>query len=116
VRTFLVALLASIIAFTLGVGATIGGLRVLEDATTVTVIVRGEVRYQGSGDPTASVLPPEGYYIESSGFERVYLPESDAAPFVGKAVQASGRLTTVCGPDGSPCYPLVRPDRISALP
>lgn len=68
-----------------------------------TIYVRGILKFQSSNDPTASANPPNGYFVESTATDRFYV--EGVKPYVGSLIQLTGTLTTVCGPDGYPCYP-----------
>jgi hypothetical protein len=71
----------------------------------VTIRVRGVLKVQSSNDPTASANPPNGYFVESSATDRFYVEGDLVKPYVGSLIQLTGILSTVCGPDGYPCYP-----------
>ena len=80
------------------------------------VTVRGTIEYQGSFDPTASAVPPNGYFVQSTAAGRFYLEAASVKPYQGSFIQAVGTLSTICGPDGYPCYPKLEPKSVLPLP
>lgn len=71
-----------------------------------TITVRGVLKFQAQiVDPGASGNLPNGYFVESTAIDRVYVEGDLIKPFVGSLVLLQGEtLSTVCGPDTFPCY------------
>jgi hypothetical protein len=74
----------------------------------ITIHVQGVLKFQSSNDPTASANPPNGYFVESMATDRFYVEGDLVKPYVGSRIQLTGILSTVCGPDGYPCYPQLK--------
>lgn len=55
----------------------------------------------------ASALPPEGFYVESSSTERVYLTCTNISLQERLHIYSLATLSTLCGPDSLLCYPKV---------
>ncbi|MCK4453855.1 hypothetical protein KAU51_00690 [Candidatus Parcubacteria bacterium] len=51
--------------------------------------------------------PPEGYYVSSSVFGRVYVKHNSVSEYLGKNIRAGGWLKNICGVDAMLCYPLI---------
>ncbi len=67
--------------------------------------VSGIVRQAPIPSPFLSGADPEGYYLESSVFGKVYLKHALLAQYNGQKISTEGKMDRVCGPDGMPCYP-----------
>ncbi len=77
--------------------------------TKKPVGVFGTVLYSPEPDMTASLTPPQGYYVDSPSSERVYIEDSDIAQYLGQYIFVSGLLDEICGPMAdSECFPLIR--------
>ena len=103
-------LIASAVSFAAGMAVVVGGGvllgRLFPDPN---VQVQGILRYSEAPDPNISVPPPEGYYVESTASERVYIGASDSAEqYLEQSIRAYGALTVICGPDGNPCFPKIK--------
>ena len=101
------------VSFLLGSAATglsIWQLHRLYRATVAPIVdVEGKVQakygYQEDADELRPA--PSGYFVESPGVGRVYLTGRPLNDYVGQSVQATGSVSSVCGPKSLPCYPLV---------
>jgi hypothetical protein len=70
-----------------------------------TIQVQGILKFKGSNDPAVSADAPIGFFVESTATDRFYIEGDLLKPYVGSLVQITGPISTVCGPDGYPCYP-----------
>lgn len=114
-RTILLIVLTAIIASAGGCAAGFGGALWPQDFFASKISATGVVMLESYDDPAwagASGLPPSGYYIESSATGRVYIEHSAVEHYLGRQIRATGRLETLCGPDGVNCYPVVRSAKI----
>jgi hypothetical protein len=71
-----------------------------------TVWIAGVVRYHEE-DLTASTGAPSGFWVDSSGIERIYLEHENISEVVDKPISARGHLRIVCGHNHSTCYPMI---------
>lgn len=101
------SLIAIIVGFIAGMITSIGTSWLLKTYIFPPdkIYVRGMLKYQSHFDPSASAAPPNGYFVESSATERFYVEGELVKPFTNTLVQISGTLSTICGPDGYPCFP-----------
>ncbi len=100
------------ISFILGAAAssfTIWQLHKLYKATIAPpVSVEGTLRAQYSYDDAAARPAPNGYYIEGTGVDRIYLTGKPLQSYVGQSIVANGSVEGICGPKSLPCYPLLQ--------
>lgn len=68
--------------------------------------VSGVVKYY-TPDYTASGEAPEGYYVESSAIDKVYIEHQNIADYTDKHINARGYLKEICGNDFGSCFPLI---------
>lgn len=104
------------IAFVTGAIGGVAGFWWLQKNLQGSVLASGVLEYQGEPTAGASVPPPEGYYIQAAGVERVYVTAETVNQYLDKDISARGQLSTICGADGSPCYPLIQAESINVVP
>ncbi|MEO0488065.1 MAG: hypothetical protein AAFZ49_00735 [Cyanobacteria bacterium J06659_2] len=116
--SLLLIVLINIVVFIGGVVVGVTGLIAIEDYLGAKVSVAGILMLETNDDPTASALPPKGYYVESSGAQRLYIDtaEVDGAAYLNRTIRAYGKLDTICGPDRLPCYPIVTQATLDEIP
>lgn len=99
------------VSFILGVAAstfTIWQLHKLYKATVAPpVSVEGTLRAQYSYEDSAARPAPNGYYIEGTGVDRIYLTGQPLQSYVGQSIVATGSVEGICGPKSIPCYPIL---------
>lgn len=71
------------------------------------VTVTGTVLFQEKQAQHITGSCPEGYYLECSALNRVYLNHDKITKHRGRAIWAKGYLQTVQGPDGVLTFPLL---------
>ena len=99
------------ISFVLGAAAstfTIWQLHKLYKATIAPpVSIEGTLRAQYSYEDSALHPSPNGYYIEGTGVDRIYLTGKPLQSYVGQSIVATGSVEGICGPKSLPCYPIL---------
>lgn len=72
------------------------------------VVVEGTVQVKYSYKESDELAPaPSGYFIESSGIERIYLTGKPLNSYVGQKISVQGSVSGICGPKSVPCFPLI---------
>lgn len=74
--------------------------------------ISGTVQYH-KADITVSLDFPEGYYIESSALERVYIEHSNIFEFLESDIAGKGAMGKVCSNTSGLCYPNITLKEIS---
>ena len=102
-KKILITLCIIILSFVLGIFAN----QYITDYFRNMHYISGIVEYQSEPAPYMSGPPPEGYYVNSSVFGRVYVKHNSFSEYLGKNIWVRGWLKDICGVDGMPCYPLI---------
>ena len=103
IKKILITLCIVMLSFVLGIFAN----HYVSEYFRNTHYISGIVEYQSKPDPFTTGPAPEGYYVNSSVFGRVYVRHNSVSEYLGKNIRARGWLKDICGVDDSPCYPLI---------
>lgn len=117
-RSFSVLFLTASISFVAGSISCVAGIWYLRNYLAnlaPNIYTVGLLEYQNPPDPSASVTPPEGYYISSTATERIYINHDSASSYVGRQIRSYGKLSTKCGSDGMACYPIITAKSINVV-
>ncbi len=94
---------------------TIVATVVTEKFFTPSFRATGIVKYQEEFPLTVSCMPPEGYFLSSNCFERLYISHEDIASFNGKRVSINGVIGEIRGRDYTAQFPLLIVNELTVI-